>query len=169
MVSNRGRAATLRPMPGILQRLFPPALSNAYRGHPAALWALAPLAALTLWRSCVHIFRADGGAQSIATIPLHTFTAAGADAVVLVFALWGLQQLLLAAFYVLALWRYRALTPFLYLLFVAEYAGRFAISQWKAVETAQTPPGAIGNMVFPVLGAVLLALSLWPYKREGPS
>ena len=56
--------------------------------------------------------------------------------------------------------------PLLYLLFVVEYVGRFLLAQWKPVETLETPPGAIGNVVFPVLGLLMLVLSLRERSRD---
>ena len=45
-----------------------------------------------------QIFTSDGGAQSIAKLPLDTFTQNGADTVVSLFSLWGLSQLLSGLF-----------------------------------------------------------------------
>ena len=143
----------------MLERLFPRSANNDFRGHPAALWLLAAIAVVTWVRSLIHLFRADGGAQSIATIPLDQYTPEGAAAVVMVFALWGRSQLLLAAVLTLVLWRYRNLVPLMYLLLFAEYAGRLLIGIWKPVETLSRPPGAVANMVFPVLSAGMLWLS----------
>ena len=144
----------------MLERIFPRSLDAGYQGHPVAKWALVILTLVTLWRSLAHIFLSDGGAQSIATIPLDTFTPTGASAVVTIFALWGVSQLLLGVFYVVVLWRYPALIPFVYVLFVAEYVGRLLIGLASPPITLERPPGAVGNVVFPILGAVLLALSL---------
>jgi hypothetical protein len=155
----------------MLERLFPRSLEPGYRGHPVAKWVLGALTLLMLWRSCVHIFYADGGAQSIATIPLDTFTANGAAAVVLIFAMWGLSQLLMGAVYALVLLRYQALIPLVWLLFVAEWSGRLAIGLWKpAVETVERAPGATGNLIFPILGLAMLALALRqrPDAAEAP-
>ena len=149
----------------MLERFFPRQLDNDYRGRPLALWVFFPITAITLGRSLVHMFRADGGAQSIATIPLDTFTAGGSAAVILIFSLWGLSQLLLGLLYVVVLWRYRALVPLMYLLLIVEYAGRFALGLWKPIVTLETPPGATGNFIFVVLGAAMLALAL--RKRTG--
>ncbi len=41
------------------------------------------------------MFAPDGGAQSIATIPLDSYTANGADTVILIFSYWGLSQLII--------------------------------------------------------------------------
>ena len=104
----------------MLKTMFPEQLTHDYRGSPIAKWFFVILTIVTLARSLVHIFAPDGGAQSIATIPLDTFTQNGAAAVVLIFALWGLSQLLMGIIYILVLWRYQALIPFMYLLMLVE-------------------------------------------------
>ena len=149
----------------LLERLFPKPLDNDYRGHPLALWVFFPITLLTLGRSLLHIFLADGGAQSIATIPLDTMTRNGAAAVILIFALWGLSQLLLGLLYVVVLWRYRALLPLMYVLLIVEYVGRFALGRWKPMETLDAPPGATGNYVLVALAVTMLALSLRPGRH----
>ena len=75
----------------MLERLLPKTIDNRYRGHPLALWVFVPITVITLVRSLIHMFRADGGAQSIATIPLDSYPEAAAVAGVVIFALWGLQ------------------------------------------------------------------------------
>jgi hypothetical protein len=75
--------------------------------------------------------------------------------------MWGLSQLLMGGVYALVLLRYPAFIPAVWLLFVAEWSGRLGIGILKpAIETAERPPGAVGNLVFPVLGLVMLALAL---------
>ena len=144
----------------MIDRLFPSHIDNNYRGHRLALWLFFPITAITLGRSLVPIFLSDGGAQSIATIPLDTYAPEAADAVIRGFALWGLSQLLLAFLYVGVLWRWRTLLPLMYLLLVAEYVGRFAIGVTNPVVTLETPSGATANFVFAGLGLVMLVLSL---------
>lgn len=144
----------------MFERLFPRSLENGYLGHPLAKWVLVLLTAVTFVRSLIHIFLHDGGAQSIATIPLDSFTPGGAGAVVAIFALWGLSQLLIAVVYLAVLWRYQALIPFVYLLFVAEYVGRLLIGIQGPSIAVERPPGAVANLVAPVLGLAMLVLSL---------
>jgi len=69
-------------MKTIINNIFPKTLNNDYKGSKIALYVFFALTALTLWRSQQHLFTGDGGAQSIATIPLDTFTSSGAAAVV---------------------------------------------------------------------------------------
>lgn len=150
----------------MLERLLPRTIDNDYRGHPLALWAFVAITGMTLWRSLVHVFRADGGAQSIATIPLDRYPEAAATAVIVIFSLWGLQQLVVGFVYVVALARYRALLPFLYLLLLVEYLGRLGLGAWKGpLETVSAPPGARLNVAMIVLASVLLGLSLRAPRR----
>ena len=93
----------------MLQRVFPTSLDNQFPGHKIALYVFYALTALTLWRSQHHLFGHDGGAQSIASIPLDTYSSNAADTVIGVFALWGLFQLIIGLIYLLAAIRYRAL------------------------------------------------------------
>ena len=57
-------------------------------------------------------------------IPIDTFTSGGAEAVVSVTTLLGLSQFLLASLGVLAFIRYRAMIPFMYVLFLLEYLAK---------------------------------------------
>ena len=142
------------------QQLLPASIDNNHRGHPLALWLFYLATVVTLGRSLAHIFLADGGAQSIATIPLDQFTGGGAATVISVFALWGLSQLLLAGIMVLVALRYRSMIPLMYVLILIEYGGRIAITLAKPLLTVSTPPGATGNFMFILLAIVGLVLSL---------
>jgi len=95
----------------MLDSLFPQPITNSYRGAALAKWVFVLLTVVTLARSLLHIFLPDGGAESIATIPLESFTEDGAAAVIQIFAQWGLSQLLLGLLYLLVLWRYQSLIP----------------------------------------------------------
>jgi hypothetical protein len=151
----------------MLDRIFPRTLTNAYTGHPLAKWVFLIITVITLARSLAHILLPDGGAQSIATIPLDTYTQGGAAAVVTLFALWGLAQLLMGLVYVVVLWRYQAFIPFMYVLLLLEYAGRIAIGLAKPIETAGTAPGAVGDYVLVPLALVMLILALRQSKAAG--
>jgi len=144
----------------MLEKMFPKQLNNDYAGSLIARWVFVLLTAVTLVRSLIHIFSPDGGAQSIATIPLDSFTSDGAAAVILTFSLWGLSQFLIGIIYIVVLWRYQALIPFMYLLIIIEYSMRIVLGFLKPIETAGTPPGAIGNLIIVPFTAIMLFLSL---------
>ena len=145
----------------MLEKLLPQAVTNNYRGHPLAKWALVALTLMTIGRSLTHMFAEDGGAQSIASIPLDGFSPGAADSLITIFALWGLSQLIVGLLYALVLWRYQSLIPLMYLLFSFEYFMRLIAGAYTpTLETAHTPPGAIVNILFLPLGLVLLFLSI---------
>ena len=136
----------------MLETLFPRRAANEFHGAPLAGWALAAMTLLTLGRSAAHVALPDGGAQSIATIPVDDFTANGAAALIHVFSEWGLSQLLFGLVYVIVLLRYRSL--------MVEYAGRLLLGFAKPVELSGTAPGAVGNYVFIPLALLMLVLAL---------
>jgi hypothetical protein len=117
---------------------------------------------LSVVRSCIHLLAPDGGAGSIAGMDL---TVEGAQGIVFAFALWGSAQLLLAIIQLVAVWRYRSLIPFLYVLLLVETGLRILVGQMRPVSFAHTPPGAIGNFILPPLVLVMLVLSLLPEKE----
>ena len=146
----------------IFDRLFPAQFDNTYRGNRLALWLFYPLTAATLWRSQHHIFAPDGGAQSIATIPLDAYTQGGAQSVVTIFALWGLAQLAMGLVMLLAAIRYKSMIPLLWLFILLEYGGRKLVGIYKPLETIGTAPGATAATILPIIAALMLVLALWP-------
>ncbi len=149
----------------MLNHVFPQKADNDYQGKLIALWVFAAITIVTIARSLVHIIAPDGGAQSIATIPLETYTDAGARTVVLMFAYWGISQLLMGFVYLLVLIRYRAMIPLMYLLMAAEYGLRLLMGWLKPIETVETAPGAVGNYAFIPLALVMFWLSLHSSKN----
>lgn len=140
-------------------QIIPKQIDNEYRGSPAARWVLAAAAAITIGRSLAHLFLPDGGAQSIATIPLDSFSPEAAAVITGMFAQWGLTQLLFGLLYVLVLWRYRSLIPLMWLFILMEYGGRLLLAVFKPFETVGTAPGAVGNFLIPPLALIMLFLA----------
>ena len=141
-------------------KLFPKDLTNNYQGKPIAKWVFIAMTILTIGRSLAHIFLPDGGAQSIATIPLDSFTENGSTVIIGMFAQWGLTQLMFGLLYVLVIWRYQSLIPLMWLFVVFEWTGRLLVGSAKPFETAGTAPGAIGNLVIPLLALIMFAFAL---------
>jgi hypothetical protein len=139
-------------------RLLPSSFNNEFDGHSAALWLFGLITTVTLGRSLAHVFLPDGGAQSIATVPLSQYSSGAESSVISIFAIWGLSQLLLAIVMLIAALRYRSMIPLLYLFLICEYVGRICIGIFKPLETLQSPPGATGSFI--ILGASLVGLLL---------
>lgn len=150
----------------MVDKIVPKELTNHYQGKATAKWVFIAMVVLTLARSLAHIFLSDGGAQSIATIPLDDFTSSGAAVVIGMFAQWGLIQLLFGLFYVIVLWRYQSLIPLMWLFILVEYSGRLLLGFIKPFETVGTAPGAIGNRIIPILALIMLILSIVPRKKS---
>lgn len=140
--------------------LFPKTIDNHYRGLAVAKWAFVVVVIVTIGRSLAHIFLPDGGAQSIATIPLDTYSATAATVIIGMFAQWGLTQLMFGLFYALVLWRYQSLIPLMWLFVFFEYSGRLLLSLYKPFETAGQAPGGFGNMILAPLALLMLILAL---------
>ena len=146
--------------------LLPAQIDNHYRGLKISQYAFFLITAVTLVRSLIHVFAPDGGAQSIATIPLDSYSAEAASTVILMFSLWGLSQLLMGIVYLGVSLKYRSLIPAMYVLVIFEYAMRIVIGQMKPILTTGTAPGSIGSWIMVPVCAVLLALSLIPAKSS---
>ena len=144
----------------MLNQIFPQRIDNTYRGHPLAVWLFIPVVVLKTGIALATIFNGRAAAQSADGIPLDSFGASGAQAVVALFAIWGLAQLVFSVFGVLALTRYRAMIPFLFVLFLLEHLARRWILLVKPIARTGTPPGIYVNLVTLVLMIVGLALSL---------
>jgi hypothetical protein len=144
----------------MLSRLFPECIDNRYRGQKLALWLLVPITFMKVGISLTHIFRGDGGAQSIATIPLDTYPAGAAQNVIALFARLGLEQFLLAALCVVVLLRYRSMIPFMYLLIVVHDIAQMAIARMKPLALAATSGARTPALVVTALSVIGFLLSL---------
>ena len=145
-------------------KILPNVIDNQFRGLKIAQYAFLILTVATLVRSLIHVFAPDGGAQSIATIPLASYPADAAATVVLMFSLWGLSQLLMGVVYLVVYIRYKSLISAMYVLMIVEYAMRIVIGQMKPIVTSGTAPGSIGNWIMVPVCVILLILSLMPGK-----
>ena len=143
-------------------RLFPKQFDGVFEGPRLALWLLGLLLALKLlmaFNSIANSAAVAGGADGF---PLESYGADGARAVLMLFATGAVGQLALAAVGLVALVRYRAMVPFVFLLLVAEHFGRRLVVRSYAVE--RSGDGAAAYYVNLALLALLLlglVLSLW--------
>ncbi len=149
----------------MLNRIFPKQFDNIFRGHRLGLWLFVPIVLLKVLIGVRSIISAREVAQSADGIPLDTYNAAGADAVVGIFALLGLFQLLLGLLGIVALFRYRAMIPFVYLVLLFQMVANRALSVLYPItesSTSGTPPGfyvSLGILAATVLGFGLSLLN----------
>ena len=97
-------------------RLVPRQADNSFQGRKPALWIFALLLLLLAAMSVNSIFNGRFVAKDIDGLPLDTYTPAGAQAVVSLFAIWGGTQLIIVMLGIIVLLRYRALVPLMFLV-----------------------------------------------------
>jgi len=144
----------------MLERILPRRIGNTFLGHFLALWLFVPVLVFKTGIALGTIFNGRTAAQSADGIPLDRFGAAGAEAVVTLFAMWGLSQLVFSVLGVLALVRYRAMIPLIFVLLLLEHLARRAILFVMPIARTATAPGFYVNVVLLALMVVGLALSL---------
>jgi hypothetical protein len=133
-----------------------PGDSATFRGPKWTVGVLAAVNAVGTARSLIHIIKPDSGAESIASMDTHV---TGGKNIVALLGQWGGAQLLEAGLIWVVLSRYRGLVPLMLGVVTAEQALRVGIGQFKPLETAHTPPGALSRILLPA-SAVALAMSL---------
>jgi predicted tellurium resistance membrane protein TerC len=153
----------------VFNRLLPQPADNSYRGYRLALWIFALLVLMKVAMSLNSIFNGHAVASTADGIPLDTFTPAGAQAVVALFAIWGLGHLMICVLCITVLVRYRALVPFMFALLLLEHLGRKLILQVMPIARTGAPPGSIVNLILLAVMVAGLALSLGSVsRRSGP-
>jgi hypothetical protein len=108
-------------------------------------------------RSCIHLFAADGGAQSIAGIDT---SVEGGNNIIAIFHQWGAIQLILAVLLFVLFFRYPGFTPLILLTLALDPVMRFIAGQMMSLTTTGTPPGEALNAASFYLLALLFIVSL---------
>lgn len=141
----------------MFSRIFPKVFDNQYRGHWLGLVlfiavilvkALQGLESLVFTHSTMTV--ADG-------IPVDTFGVVAANNAVDMFALLGMYLLVLPLTGAVALVRYRAMIPFLYLMLIATQLGARGILFAHAM---MRPASAGGHAMGFYVNLIILAVTL---------
>jgi hypothetical protein len=155
----------------MLDLLLPRVIDNRFRGQWPGYWLLAPVLFLKLGIAVGSILSPRAASKADA-IDLSTYSAAALRDAMTSTALLGLLHLCIGAFSVLAMIRYRAMVPLVYLWLLAEFLGRDVILALYPMQ--RTPGVASGSILNQVLLAMMvagLALSVWPRRgaRDRPA
>ena len=106
-------------------------------------------------RSCIHLFAADGGAQSIAGIDT---SVEGGNNIIAIFHQWGAIQLILAVLLFVLFFRYPGFTPLILLTLALDPVMRFIAGQMMSLTSTGTPPGeALNTAAFYLLALLFIA------------
>ncbi len=145
----------------MLARIFPKQIDNNYRGHWLAIWLMVPIVLLRLiigFNSMVFTRMVATGADGI---PLDSFGTASAQTVVALFALLGLNGLLLSLLGVVVLIRYRAMIPLFYLLLLLQQLGGRALQLFHTVATSGVSSAQSGSaLVLGILAVTVIGFGL---------
>lgn len=150
----------------MLGLLFPRVIDNRFRGQWLGYWLLAPVLILKFGIAIGSILT-PGNANKADAIDLSTYSQAALRDAMTSTALLGLLHLAIALICLLAMIRYRAMVPMIYLWLALEFLGRRVILEVYPIErTPGTSSGSIVNLVLIGMLALGLALSIWPRRDE---
>jgi hypothetical protein len=141
--------------------LLPRRADNEYRGRTVALWIFGLVVFVKLAMGLNSTLNGRSVASTADGIPLDTYTPAGAQAFVSVFALLGVAHVVLGLLCVLVLVRYRALVPLMFAVLLLEHLGKRLVVRLLPIERIGAPPASVINLALFTLMVVGLALSLW--------
>ena len=151
----------------MLERIFPRQIDNSYRGHRLGLWLLGLFVASKLIMSTNSILNTRVVAMGADGIPLDSYGAGGAETVIRLFSLLAVGQFVLALLGLLALVRYRAMVPLVFLLLLADHLGRRVVGMIHPVESAGGPPAGL-YITLALLAVLIAGLGLSLLKEAKP-
>jgi hypothetical protein len=137
-----------------MKKLIPKTIENKIPSNKFVYYFCWLLIGFNLFRSLEHIFSKDGGAESIAGIPLSSYSPEAANNIVSIFAQWGFSQLVLACILLLVVLKMRELIPLMLLVIALENILRGAVGLYKPLILGDAPPGAVS----PIIGLVTLVV-----------
>ena len=130
---------------------------TSFEGFRAIRIVTAIFLLVMVVRSCIHLFAADGGAQSIAGIDT---SVEGGNNIIAIFHQWGAIQLILAVLLLVLFLRYPGLTSLILLTLALDPIMRFIAGQMMSVTSTGTPPGEALNAASFYLLTLLFIASL---------
>lgn len=165
---NQGNGDTLAQSSraGILGRLFPARIDNSYEGSKIALWILGLLIAVRTMQSVMILVNGASIAQSADGIPLDTYSAAAAQTILALFALSGVNRLVISLICVVVLVRYRRAVPLMFLLLLVTYSAGQLVGRVIPIVRVGQPPAVVVNLTLLGLTIIGLVLSLWKRRSS---
>ena len=148
----------------MLGLLFPPVIDNRFRGQWLGFWLLAPVLFLKIGIAAASIL-APRQANRADAIDLSTYSGAALRDAATSTALLGLLHLCIGLLCLLAMIRYRAMVPLIFLWLLFEFlARRLVLGLYPIDRTPGVSSGSIVNLVLVSMLALGLGLSVWPRR-----
>jgi len=137
-----------------MKKMIPDIIENRIPNNKFVYYFTWLLVVFNFFRSLEHIFNEDGGAESIAGIPLESYSSEATNNIISIFAQWGFSQLVLACILLLVVLKMREFIPLMLLIIALENILRGAVGLYKPLILGDAPPGAVS----PIIGLVTLAV-----------
>ena len=137
-----------------MKKIIPDTIENRIPNNKFVFYFTWLLVAFNFFRSLEHIFNEDGGAESIAGIPLESYSSEAVNNIISIFAQWGFSQLVLACILLLVVLKMREFIPLMLLIIALENILRGAVGLYKPLILGDAPPGAVS----PIIGLVTFAV-----------
>ena len=145
-----------------MKNIIPKLIENQIPNNKFVYYFTWLLVVFNFFRSLEHIFNEDGGAESIAGIPLESYSSEAANNIISIFAQWGFSQLVLACILLLVVLKMREFIPLMLLIIALENILRGAVGLYKPLILGDAPPGAVS----PIIGLVTLAVFFISIKEQ---
>ena len=145
-----------------MKNIIPKSIENQIPNNKFVYYFTWLLVVFNFFRSLEHIFNEDGGAESIAGIPLESYSSEAANNIISIFAQWGFSQLVLACILLLVVLKMREFIPLMLLIIALENILRGAVGLYKPLILGDAPPGAVS----PIIGLVTLAIFFISIKEQ---
>ncbi len=137
-----------------MKKIIPDTIENRIPNNKFVFYFTWLLVAFNFFRSLEHIFNEDGGAESIAGIPLESYSSEATNNIISIFAQWGFSQLVLACILLLVVLKMREFIPLMLLIIALENILRGAVGLYKPLILGDAPPGTVS----PIIGLVTLVV-----------
>jgi hypothetical protein len=147
-------------------RIFPKQLDNNYQGYKTAILVLSIIALVKTVQGVESVINTRNVLANADGIALERFSTSGAATVVALFALLGLNGLVLPLLSSIVLVRYRAMIPLMFLLFLTVQIGSRTLLLINPIERSTTVPiGFVVNLVILVTTLIGFALAVSTPQR----
>ncbi len=145
----------------MFSKLLPQLVDNTYHGRTLALWLFAAVVAVKSLQCVLILSNGSYVLKGADGIPLDSYTPAGAQAVVSIWAVGSLNRLIICLLCTLVLVRYRSLIAFMFSVLAIQYLASEAIFRAIPIVRTGTPRSVVVNLILFILTVLGLLLSLW--------
>ena len=153
----------------MLKNIFPKQFDNQFSGHwlsLAILWIVTAFKTLMAYNTAINT---RYGAVHADGIPIDSYSPEAGIMVLDIFSKLGNMHFIIVAISLMALIRYRAMVPLIYLILIYEYLTRKLLSTiWTGepyFKLAESTGGAIVQSIF-LMTVVGFGLSLWKRRAK---